>query len=144
MKLSYSTRIRRPDDTDQLDPTPRIADPLNVFRGNPYLKPEYIRALELGLQRTSGRMTVQVTPFFRHTLDAVRTIRTIDNAGVTTRTVANVATSDAFGSDLTVALTGGRLSGLAGGSAFRQVSDAANIGPGLNARTSAPNVHGPG
>ena len=135
VKLSYSTRIRRPDDTDQLDPTPRIADPLNVFRGNPYLKPEYIRALELGLQRTSGRTTVQVTPFFRHTLDAVRTIRTIDNAGVTTRTFANVATSDAFGTDLTVALTGGRLSGLAGGSAFRQISDAANIGPGLNART---------
>ena len=135
VKLSYSTRIRRPDDTDLLDPTPRVADPLNVFRGNPYLKPEYIRALELGLQRTAGRTTVQVTPFFRHTLDAVRTIRTIDSVGVATRTFQNVATTDAYGADLTVALTGGRLRGFAGASAFRQVSDAANLGPGLNART---------
>ncbi len=135
VKLSYSTRIRRPDDTDVLDPTPHYQDPLNLSVGNPRLKPEYIRAFELGLQRTAGTMTVQVSPFYRHTLDAVRTIRTIDNAGVTTRTFANVSTTDAFGADATVAVTGGRLRGFAGASAFRQVSDASNVGPGLNART---------
>ena len=78
VKLSYSTRIRRPDDTDLLDPTPHYLDPLNISRGNPYLQPEYIRALEVGLQRTSNRMTMQLTPFFRHTVDAVRTLRTLD------------------------------------------------------------------
>ncbi len=136
LKLSYSTRIRRPDETDQLDPTPRIADPLNIFRGNPYLKPEYIRAFELGYQRKAGAATLQLSPYFRHTIDAVRTIRSIDSAGVSTRTYANVATSDAYGADLTVAVAGGRsLSGFVGGSFFRQVSNAANVGPGLNART---------
>jgi hypothetical protein len=135
VKLSYSTRIRRPDDTDLLDPTLWYLDPLNISRGNPYLNPEYIRALELGLQRTAGRMTIQVTPFFRHTLDAVRTIRTIDSAGVMTRTFANIATSDAYGADATVAVSGGRLRGFVSASAFRQVSDAANLGPGLSART---------
>src|SRR6267378_3540406 len=135
VKLSYSTRIRRPDDTDLLDPTPHYLDPLNISRGNPYLKPEYIRALELGLQRTAGRMTIQVTPFFRHTADAVRTLRTIDSAGVMTRTFANVATSDAYGTDATVAMSGGRLSGFVSASAFRQVSNAANLGPGLSADT---------
>jgi outer membrane receptor for ferrienterochelin and colicin len=135
MKLSYSTRIRRPDDTDLLDPTPRYADPLNISLGNPYLKPEYISAFELGLQRTTGRMTIQVTPFFRHTRDAVRSLRTIDTAGVMTRTFANVVTSDAYGADATVALSGGRLSGVASASAFRQVSNAANLAPGLSAKT---------
>ena len=135
VKLSYSTRIRRPDDTDLLDPTARYQDPLNLQRGNPYLKPEYIRALELGLQRTTDRMTIQLTPFFRHTLDAIRTIRTVDTAGVVTRTFANVATSDAYGVDANVALNEGRVSGFAGASAFRQVSNAANLAPGLNART---------
>ena len=135
VKLSYSTRIRRPDDTDVLDPTPHYADPLNLSRGNPYLKPEYIRALELGLQRTGERMTIQLTPFFRRTLDAVRTLRTIDSAGVATRTFANIATSDAYGGDATVALSGGRLTGFAGASAFRQVSNAANLAPGLSVRT---------
>jgi hypothetical protein len=135
VKLSYSTRIRRPDDTDLLDPTARYQDPLNLQRGNPYLKPEYIRAVELGLQRTADRMTIQLTPFFRHTLDAIRTIRTIDTAGVVTRTFANVATSDAYGVDANVAVSEGRLSGFAGASAFRQVSNGANLAPGLNART---------
>jgi len=135
VKLSYSTRIRRPDDTDLLDPTAHYLDPLNISRGNPYLKPEYIHALELGLQRTADRLTLQLTPFFRHTVDAVRTIRTLDAAGVMTRTFANVSTSDAYGADFTIARSGGRLSGFAGASAFRQVSNASNLGPGLSATT---------
>jgi outer membrane cobalamin receptor len=135
VKLSYSTRIRRPDDTDLIDPTAHYADPLNLSRGNPYLKPEYIRAVEFGVQSTANRTTIQVTPFFRRTLDAVRTLRTIDTAGVATRTFANVSTSDAYGTDVTVALGGERLSGFAGASGFRQVSNAANLAPGLSAQT---------
>src|SRR6266446_3975924 len=135
VKLSYSTRIRRPDDTDLLDPTAHYLDPLNISRGNPYLKPEYIRALELGLQRTADRLTIQLTPFFRHTVDAVRTIRSLDSGAVMTRTFANVATSDAYGADVTIARSGGRLRGFVGASAFQQVSNASNLGPGLSART---------
>jgi Outer membrane protein beta-barrel family/Carboxypeptidase regulatory-like domain len=132
VKLSYSTRIRRPDDTDVLDPTPHFADPLNLSRGNPYLKPEYIRALELGVQRTADKVTIQLTPFFRRTIDAVRTLRSIDSAGVTTRTFANIATSDSYGGDANIAVSGRRLSGFAGASAFQQVSNAANLAPGLS------------
>lgn len=135
VKLSYSTRIRRPDDTDLLDPTLHYADPLNVTRGNPHLRPEYIRALELGLQRSSEHLTIEVTPFLRHSVDAVRTIRTIDSAGVATRTFANIATNDWYGTDATVALTQSRLKGFASVSAFRQVSDASNVGAGISIRT---------
>ena len=135
VKVSYSTRIRRPDDTDLIDPTIRYQDPLNLFRGNPHLRPEYIRAFEVGIQRSTDRATLQLTPFYRHTLNAVRRIRTIDSTGVTTTTFANVATTDAYGADATVALHGGRVSGFLGASAFRQVSNAANIQPGLSART---------
>ena len=91
LKLSYSTRIRRPDEPDQLDPTLRTQDPLNLSRGNPYLQPEYVRAVELGLQQETDRVTMQLTPFFRHTVDAVRRLRTVDGQGVTTSTFANVA-----------------------------------------------------
>ncbi len=135
VKLSYSTRIRRPDEPDQLDPTVRYADPLNLFHGNPYLQPEYIRALELGLQRTSDRITILLNPFWRHTQDAVRQIRTIDGAGVTTRTYTNVSTVDAYGTDATVAISGGRLNGFVGGSTYKQVSNAANVGTGLSVNT---------
>jgi outer membrane receptor for ferrienterochelin and colicin len=135
VKLSYSTRIRRPDDTDVLDPTLHFQDPLNTSRGNPYLRPEYIRSFELGLQRTADRMTIQLTPFWRHTIDAVRSLRSIDSLGVATRTYANVSTSDSYGGDANVAISGGRLSGFAGASAYRQVSDASNVSPDLSLKT---------
>ncbi|MDB4913309.1 MAG: hypothetical protein JWM95_953 [Gemmatimonadetes bacterium] len=134
-KLSFSTRIKRPDDTDVLDPTLHFQDPLNVSRGNPYLKPEYIRAFELGLQRTADRMTIQLTPFWRHTIDAVRSLRSIDSVGVATRTYANVSTSDSYGGDANLAISGGKVSGFAGASAYRQVSDGSNVAPGLSIRT---------
>ncbi len=134
VKLSYSRRIRRPDDTDLLDPTPHYQDPLNLSIGNPYLRPEYISAYELGFQQTRGRATLQVTPFYRHSTDAVRQIRTIDTAGVTTRTFVNIASTNSWGADATLALGGGgTLSGFLSGSAFHQESDAANLGPGLSA-----------
>jgi outer membrane cobalamin receptor len=135
VKLSYSARIKRPNDADLLDPIPHYADPLNLSRGNPYLKPERTSAFELGLQRSMGKTTLQVTPFFRRTFDAVRTLRTIDSTGVTTRTFANIATSDAYGGDATLAVTGTRLSGFVGTSAFRQTSNASNVAPDLSIDT---------
>jgi hypothetical protein len=80
-------------------------------------------------------MTLQLTPFARHTIDAIRTLRTIDTNGVATRTFANVATTDAWGVDATLGMSGGRISGFGGASAFHQVSNAANLAPGLSART---------
>jgi outer membrane cobalamin receptor len=135
VKLSYSARIKRPDDADLLDPIPHYADPLNLSRGNPYLKPEHTSAFELGVQRSMGKATLQVTPFFRRTFDAVRALRTIDSAGVTTRTFANISTSDAYGGDATLAVSGTRLSGFVGSSAFRQTSNASNVAPDLSIST---------
>ena len=135
VKISYSARIRRPDDADQLDPIPHYADPLNLSRGNPYLTPEHTSAFELGAQRSMGKTTLQLSPFFRRTFDAVRTLRTIDSAGVTTRTFANIATSDAWGGDATLAVSGTRLSGFVGGSAFHQSTNASNVASNLSIST---------
>jgi outer membrane cobalamin receptor len=135
VKMSYSARIRRPDDADQLDPIAHYQDPLNLSRGNPYLKPEHTSAFELGFQRSQGKTTLQLSPFFRRTYDAVRTLRTIDTAGVTTRTFANIATSDAWGGDATLAVNGTRLSGFIGSSAFHQSSNASNVAPDLSIST---------
>ena len=136
LKVSYSTRIRRPDDPDLLDPTPHALDALNISVGNPYLKPEYIRAFELGYQRTGDRLTLQVTPFYRHSYGAVANIRTVDTAGVTTLSYANIATTDAYGTDATLALgSGGRVSGFIGGTAYHQRNNAGNLDPTLSAST---------
>ena len=133
VKVSVSERIRRPDPGGQVDPSLTYTDPLNVSRGNPYLKPEYIRSMELGYQHQSGTVTVQLSPFFRRTTGAIRAIRTIDTLGVATRTFANVATTDAYGVDVTVGRSVGSVTGFVGASGFRQVSDAANLGAGFSA-----------
>jgi outer membrane receptor protein involved in Fe transport len=133
LKLSFSERIRRPDPGFQIDPSLTYTDPLNISRGNPNLKPEYTRAFELGYQRSANGYTLQLTPFFRRTTDAIRQIRTIDTLGVSTRTYANVSTTDAYGIDGTIGHTEGAFTGFLGASGFRQVSDAANLGAGFSA-----------
>ncbi len=135
LKASWSSRIRRPDDPDQLDPTIRFQDPLNLSRGNPDLRPELVNAYEVGYQHTSKLATLQLTPFVRRTRDAIRRLRTIDAAGVTTTTFANIATVTAWGTDATIALRQARVTGFVGGSVFGQQSDAGNIAPQLSART---------
>ena len=126
VKLSYSKRVTRPD-TRQLNPFGWQEDALNRFQGNPALLPEYTHALELGLQQTFPKGSLQVTPFARHTVNAVRFIRTLDAAGVFTTTFQNVASSDSYGADVNGALRLGRVSGFGGFSAYRQVTDGSNL-----------------
>ncbi len=126
VKLSYSKRVTRPD-TRQLNPFGFREDALNQFRGNPGLLPEYTHALELGYQQSFPGGTVQVTPFARHTVNAIRFIRTLDTAGVFTTTFRNVATSDSYGADVNGSIRLGRLSGFGGFSAYQQVTDGSNL-----------------
>jgi outer membrane receptor protein involved in Fe transport len=134
VRASYSKRIRRPD-TGQLNPfalsggrgPSETEDELNLFRGNPYLQPEYTHAFELAYQRNGQLGTLQVAPYFRHTTDAVRRIKTIDDNGVSTTTFANLATSDSYGADLTGSWRLGRFNGFGGFNAFKVVTDASNL-----------------
>ena len=73
-----------------------------------------------------------MTPFWRHTIDAVRSIHIIDSQGVSRRTYANTASADAYGGDATVVLGHSRITGFAGASAYHHVSNAANVTPGLS------------
>jgi outer membrane cobalamin receptor len=111
----------------QLNPFGFREDALNRFAGNPALHPEYTHAFELGLQQAFSHGTVQITPFARHTVNAIRFIRTIYDAGVSTTTFANVATSDQYGADVNSSLRLGPISGFGGFSAFQQVTDASNL-----------------
>jgi ferric enterobactin receptor len=126
LKLSYSKRVTRPD-TRQLNPFGFREDALNQFQGNPYLLPEYTHAFELGFQQSFSKGSLQLTPFARHTVNAIRFIRTLDTAGVFTTTFQNVATSDSYGADLNGSLRFGRVSGFGGFSAYQQVTDGSNL-----------------
>ena len=131
LKLSYSKRVTRPD-TRQLNPFGFREDALNQFRGNPALLPEYTHAFELGFQQSFSKGMVQVTPFARHTVNAIRFVRTLDSAGVFTTTFQNVATSDSYGADVNGSIRFGRLSGFGGFSAYQQVTDGSNLSSDLS------------
>jgi ferric enterobactin receptor len=132
VKASYSRRVRRPD-TRLLNPFAVYEDPQNLFVGNPSLSPEYTHAMELGLQQSGRLGSLQLTSFFRRTEGAIRRIRTVDDAGISTTTFRNFATSDSYGADATGSLRlGDKLSGFASLNASKTVSDGSNVGSGLD------------
>ena len=130
VRLSYSRRIQRPD-TRLLNPFGFGEDQRNRFAGNPALDPEYTHALELAYQHSLPFGSVQVTPFYRRTEDAIRRIREV-RGDTTFTTFANLETSDSYGADVNGSLRLGRVSGFASVSAFRQVTSAGNLGESFN------------
>ena len=126
LRLSYSRRIQRPD-TRLLNPLGFSEDQRNRFQGNPALEPEYTHALELGVQRSLPMGSLQFTPFFRRTENAIRRIREV-RGDTTTTTFSNLDTSDSYGADVNASLRAGRVSGFASFSAFRTVTDAGSLG----------------
>lgn len=123
LRASYSRRITRPQ-AGQLDPAERYETSQAVFRGNPDLRPEYTDAYEFGFQRTTGWGSLQVSPYFRHTGDAMRPIRTVDENGVTITTFANAATMRTIGADVNTSVRRGKLAVTVGGGLFDYRSDA--------------------
>jgi outer membrane receptor protein involved in Fe transport len=126
VKLSYSKRINRPV-VQQLNPFGFREDQYNIFAGNPGLRPEYTHALELGWQQSVGKGSLQLTPFFRHTTDAVRQIGTVGSDSILRVGFRNAATSDQYGADANLSLRAGAFSGFGGASVFEQVTDASNL-----------------
>ena len=127
LKASYSRRVQRPQ-TFFLNPFAISEDPLNVFVGNPYLKPEYTHSFELGVQSALPFGSVQLSPFYRRTEDAIRRYKELDEDGVSITTFRNLATSESYGADLSGNVRlGDRFSAFVSGSAYKVVTDGSNV-----------------
>jgi len=135
-KLSYSKRINRPRTGgffNQLNPFSANADPYFRRVGNPYLKPEYVHAFEAGFTQFTKAATLTVSPYFRRTVDVIRFIETIDNAGVTTLTFQNLDTSDSWGTEFIGTLQLGRwLNAYASFNLYKVVTDGSNVDSDLS------------
>ncbi|MDB4875347.1 MAG: TonB-dependent receptor [Gemmatimonadetes bacterium] len=130
-KISYSRRVSRPNPY-QLSPIEFRQDTRNVFRGNPGLRAEYTDAMELGYQESRSWGSVQLNPYLRRTLHAVRNIQFVDTTGVSVSTFDNVASTMTIGSDLNVNAHHGPLQLGGGGSLFHYSSDASNLSGNLS------------
>ena len=103
-------------------------DPLNLYMGNPDIRPTYTHQLNLDLSWVGQSGTLRLTPNYRRTMDNWDQIRRVDSVGVSTMTWANVAMLQVFGSSLTASLRPtSRLNGSLSLTAFREIRDASNI-----------------
>ncbi|MDB4899179.1 MAG: TonB-dependent receptor, partial [Gemmatimonadetes bacterium] len=89
---------------------------------------------EIAFQETRPWGSVQLAPYLRRTLHAVRYIQSVDDNGVTVGTFENVASTQTAGTDLNVTYRTGPLILFTGGSAYHYSSDAANLSTNLSTR----------
>ena len=96
---SYSRRINRPNAWN-LNPFPIYSDPLNLRKGNPNLRPEYINSFELGYEKVWKKATITSTLYFKETIDKIQRIREFHDDGVSVNTFANIDKSYDYGVEL--------------------------------------------
>ena len=99
LRASYSRRINRPG-VWRLNPFPQYEDRLNLRQGNPYLRPEYIDAIELGFNQFTSWGSVSVSPYYRYSTDLIERWLTVDSNGVSTATWENFATTQTYGAEV--------------------------------------------
>lgn len=104
VKFNFSQRIRKPAIWD-LNPYVNASDPQNLSSGNPHLRPEITRTLELGYELTlpSG-FTLNSAVYFSKNDNAIEALSTIDNRGISMTTAQNIAQIQRFGSNFNVSL----------------------------------------
>lgn len=132
LKASYSKRVNRPR-SRMLNPFSNFDDPLNRRVGNPYLKPEYIHALEVGYTRFTERTSLTLTPYFRRTTNRIRRHLTVDENGVSTLTFENFDTSDSWGLEsIGTFQIRGKVNAFVSFNAYRIVTDGSNVDASLS------------
>lgn len=90
MRASYSRRINRPN-PGTLNPFPTYNDPINLVRGNPFLKPEYVDSYELSYSKNWEKHSFIATGYFRQINGTTQRVRSVDvNTGVSVTEYTNV------------------------------------------------------
>lgn len=98
LNLGYSRRINRPS-AETLNPFTSYADPFNLRRGNPAVRPEYINSFEVGYAVNKKKMNVTATVFYRQTNNVIQRVREFYDNGSAAVTYANINQSQSYGAE---------------------------------------------
>jgi iron complex outermembrane receptor protein len=100
LMLSYGRRINRPR-TRSLNPFANQSDPFKLFKGNPFLKPEYINSYELGYSYYNKKFSFTSTVYYRQTVNMMSRIKLFDSTtGISTVTYANFNEGSSYGLEM--------------------------------------------
>ena len=89
IQASYSRRVNRPG-FHSLNPFPEYSDPYNLRMGNPFLKPEFVNAVEVGFQKFTKGTTFSASVYAKDVNDMQRRYITVDSNNVSTVTYRNL------------------------------------------------------
>lgn len=99
LQLSYSRRINRPMPF-LLNDIPQYVDPNNIFRGSPYMKPEFTDAYEFNYRVVLSKVTISAQSYYRNTTNVFTPIRTMRNDGIMIHQLTNANQQVAFGEEI--------------------------------------------
>lgn len=88
LSLSYRQSLQRPDPGD-LDPYITYWDAQNLFTGNPNLRPQGVKALELSYDADQAGLSRSLGAFYRRSRDTVVDVRTFTSGNILLNTKAN-------------------------------------------------------
>lgn len=98
-QLSYSRRINRPAPW-VLNKTPGYIDPYNIFKGSPYLAPEFTDAFELNYHFVYKIVTLSAQTYYRNTTNSFNTRRTLQPDGIMVHELINANSQQSYGIEL--------------------------------------------
>jgi outer membrane receptor protein involved in Fe transport len=99
LNLSYSRRINRPS-PENLNPFTSYADPFNLRRGNPALRPEFINSFDVGLSKNYKKLNLTASVFYRQTNSVISRVKEFYEDGTTAVTYGNIDESHSIGTEL--------------------------------------------
>ena len=99
IQLSYSRRVNRPS-SRVLNPFLNTTDPMNLSAGNPYLKPEFTHAAELGYLFEYKVTNLSISLFYRETENMITRVMTLLDSGVTFTTYENLDKGSSYGAEI--------------------------------------------
>lgn len=126
-RFAYSKRLDRPQ-PNMLNPGQPSADSLNIFVGNPTLKPKYTHAFTADLTHMTSWGMVKLSPYFRKTTNNWDFFKTVDARGVSTLTWLNTNSVQSYGSNVTIsARAGTKANGFLSFNGYNFKRDASNL-----------------
>lgn len=103
-KINYTERIRRPWIWD-LNPYVNASDPRNLTSGNPALKPEVTKMLELGHGYTATNgFTLNSSLYYTVNNNAIEQLTTVDSQGISRTTAQNIAANKRLGININTSI----------------------------------------
>jgi outer membrane receptor protein involved in Fe transport len=99
VRISYSQRVNRPG-VSVLDPSNRSTDPLNRSVGNPDIESALTHGINAGFNWAGRLGQLSFGPYWNQTNDGWERVTTVDTAGISTSTWANLTSRETLGAGL--------------------------------------------